>query len=397
MANEPTPTETAEVPSSTLSAFHKGIVSMADELEAATTATKAIATPPTKPAKASEDAPPSKPAETAKSSPAAKQGEPQLEEGEKWPRTAKDWDAFKKARKEREDVLSKERDELKKRLSELEPEYKALKEKPQLPADYEQLKKERDAYDEQLKLLNVERHPKFKAYYEGKTNTVIESAKRIVGKDKANDVERILKMPDGDFKDTQLEELISDLSPIKQSQVGAAINELSRIESERQGEIANAKANYEKVMADQQGQAQSAYKQAEQLVDSVIKELSEGDKAMPFLQSRKDDENWNKDVQQRLELTKRISLGGTKDPKDFVKIIANGLGLPVVLTQLDTALSRIAELEAQNASLSAAQPKTGEGAGAAPSGDLTEEMPKNANPQDITRWWGRQVQRGMGT
>jgi hypothetical protein len=319
--------------------------------------------------------------------------EPKEEEEEKRPHTAKEWEGFIAARKAKTSKLAAERDEWQKKYEESTKKPAEVKVEP--PPDYEQIKKERDLYDEQLRVVNIERHPKFVEYYKQQRNLQVDMAKQIVGPDKAAQIELLLGLPEGDYKDSQMDEFLSELSSFKAGRLSAVTNNLTAIETERQTEIKKAHENFDKIQAEQASGLQQRQKQMESLVEESIKGLTEGERSLPIFQTKQGDDEWNKCVTERLALAKQISLYGVKDPKDYVQIIAQGVTFPALLSQLDTTQKEVEQLKSQLKDLTAANPKPPKEEGAASNGE-SEDIPEGLGPMAIAAWTQRQAARHQG-
>jgi hypothetical protein len=278
------------------------------------------------------------------------------DEEEKWPRDAKDWKKYKAKKAEQLNAAITELDTTKAEKTALIAEIEKLR--GTIPTDeLNALKKEKDdltarvtEMDEVVKRTALAEHPRFKAYYEGLTKTQIEIAKGIVGADKAAEIERILGLPDGDYKDNQLEELSSDLPVVKQGRLVGILNRLSEIHAERAGELAKAREKVAQLTATEQQTAQQREQNKQQFVDKTLTAIAATDEFKPFMDSA------------AIDLAKRVVLGGTKDPADFVKMAARGLILtPKLLVALKAEQDKVAERDKIIASMKAATPGPGGG------------------------------------
>ena len=180
----------------------------------------------------------------------------------KIPKNQKDWEAYKVAEKNR---LAEKDAELAKVKSEME----ALRKAPPVSTVTDDdprivsTQKERDELSEKLRLVDITNHPKFKAYYDGKTNAQIDMAKRIVGTENAEAIATLLKLPDNEYRQGKIEELVSTLSPIQQSRVAGVLNSLNEIDIEREGQIEQAKKDY--VVYQEKAKTDAELKQKENL------------------------------------------------------------------------------------------------------------------------------------
>lgn len=317
------------------------------------------AQPPAQPApnpSATPNPPPVQPPEPPKTpEPAAAEGQ----DGPKWPRTAKDWDSYKKASKEREEAIAKERDAIKAERDSVKAEIEKLQ-KQGPSADLEALKKERDELSEKLRLVAVENHPKFKAHFEGRTNAQIELAKRIVGTEKATRIAEILKTPEGAWRDSQMDDFIADLNPMQQSRLGGVINALSEIGMEREREIANAKTTYERMTTEhktaQERQQKEFKDNAEKAFSSELSSLEDAKNPAGFLFQKKDgNEAWNKEITERVESAKNL-LFGKSNPETLTRAAFHAAAFPAVLKYAIERSEQVGKLEAQVKALTASNP-----------------------------------------
>jgi len=280
-----------------------------------------------------------------------------------------------RALKDSKAAIEKERDELRgkfesanKRIEEMEKAAKTPAQQARLEdnPEYQSLKKLVDAkekelndYSERLRLTNVEQHPRFQEYFKNKTDAAMGAAKSAAG----DRVVEVLKLPAGEFRDSQLEEIISELPQLKQVQLGNAIFALQQIEAERAGEIAKARENYQTIMAEQTRLQERQQAETRGVYDRVKAELTDKEKGLPVFQERAGDEEWNKGVRERLALIDH-SLAGKLAPEDFARQMCWATAAPALLQQLTAVTaekdSKIASLEKQITELRAVSPRPGE-------------------------------------
>lgn len=233
-----------------------------------------------KPAAPAAPAAPAKPIEPAKAVADDSDIPPEI----KSPKAREDWKTVKAAR----DQARKEADEYKAKLAEFEKrlaEQSAPKVPEELTKRMADLEREREELSERLRLVDVERHPKFQAYFEGKTQRLTEAAKNIVGQEHAAKVERIIKLTDAEQRSTMLDELMNELRPSQQTRLGAVVADIEALQQERAAEIGNARTRWEQLQeetkAQQQASAQARLAQADRLVAAAadLEAFKPGDKA----------------------------------------------------------------------------------------------------------------------
>jgi hypothetical protein len=277
------------------------------------------------------------------------------DEEKKWPRNAKDWEAYKKADKERLESVQRERDEIKAERDRVKSEIEQLKKSGPSP-ELESLKKEKAELDEQLRLVAVQNHPKFKAYFDNKVGAQLELAKRIVGTEREKQIVDLLSAPDGPLRDKQLEELSETLNSLQQGRLAGVINNITQIQAERESEIAKARENYDQLQKQQQESTLKQQQDFQRLFDSTIKLATDPKDGNPAFQKREGDDAWNTDVDQRLETAKTLLFGNPK-PEVITKAALAAVAYPAVLKQLQSTIQENESLKGQLKELQTAAPK----------------------------------------
>ena len=215
-------------------------------------------------------------------------------------------DAFRK--------IKEEKAQLAKQLEEL----KAGKfSNPDYDAQLKALQEERDALSERVRLLDVERHPEFIKKYEGRINGVFESVKSLVGTDGERLV-GLLKSPDSDYRNSQIDDIVEGLSPAKKAKLGALIVRYEEINSEKAAEISEAKSDYDAVISKYQQDNEQGTKAALEQATKTWQKVSENARALEIFEPRENDEEWNTELTQRLSLAQQI-FNGENSEEDLAK------------------------------------------------------------------------------
>lgn len=334
------PTETEQVsPQDAMKSFQAGLGQLTDETVPQTTTTTA----PVQAAPPKQDATPSEPKSVAQPTPVE----------EKIPRTSQEWKKFTVKRDADIAERDKQISDFKTKTAELEGRLKSGVSSPELDtlkSDLEKIKKERDEYDERLKVVAITQHPRFKQEFETRLNSQIELAKKIVPAEQQEAVERILNLPDGKFKDARVEELMETLSPVQISRIGSILNAVTEINGQRQEIIKNAGEEYAKMTTAQQEQAK---KRSDQM-ESALKESLAKAPEHP-LYKKSEDAEWNKDVDARLKQAETLARSSLS-VGDSTKIVLDHLALPVVQKQLESSKAEIEKLKGQIADFTGANP-----------------------------------------
>ena len=313
---------------------------------------------------------------------------PQAEGEEKWPRTSADWKKFTEGRKKEREELSSKIAELTKDRDTLNEKLKGLSSFQETP-EYKALVKERDEYSERLRMVEVTQHPKFKAHFDGRVNEQIALAKSIVGDGKADEVAKILSLPNGEWRNQQLRNFVSELDVYDQSRLGAVVNALSVIDAQKEAAINEAKTSYAALTESQKRAAEQAKLQQQssiqKLIDDGIKGITDSTKGNPVFQKRDGDDKWNAAVEKRIETVKGL-LTGEVSPQDIFKTAVNAVAYHQVLSDMQEMKTENDSLKKQIEKLTAAQPsitpagRGGNGNGPAPKMPVKPGM----NPREAT-------------
>jgi len=215
-------------------------------------------------------------------------------------------DAFRKIKEEKAQ-LAKQLEELKAGKST----------NPNFEAQLKALQEERDALSERVRLLDVERHPEFIKKYEGKINGVFESVKSLVGSDGERLV-GLLKSPESDYRNSQIDDIVEGLSPSKKAKLGALIVKYEEINSERASEISEAKQDYDAIISRYQQENEEGTKAALEQASKTWAKVSENASALEIFEPRENDEEWNSELNQRLSLAQQI-FNGENSEEDLAK------------------------------------------------------------------------------
>lgn len=188
---------------------------------------------------------------------------------------------------------------------------------PNFEAQLKALQEERDALSERVRLLDVERHPEFVKKYEGKINGVFDSVKNLVGSDGERLV-GLLKSPESDYRNSQIDDIVEGLSPAKKAKLGALIVKYEEINGERAAEISEAKQDYDAIISRYQQENEEGTKAALEQASKTWQKVSENARALEIFEPRENDEEWNSELNQRLSLAQQI-FNGENSEEDLAK------------------------------------------------------------------------------
>jgi hypothetical protein len=229
--------------------------------------------------------------------------------GDEWKSAkAADWKALKEAR----DAAAKEADLFKRQVADLQAK---IKDPSDLEKSMEALRAERDVYDEQLRLVAVERHPKFEGYFKAKVDTVLAGAKNVLGAEKAADLQKALRMPDGEQRDAAIEELTGDASALQQQRIAALLTRMDEITVERETEISKWRETASKFDTDQKTKLVEQKQNAEKILAGII---TGAVKDLEVFQPKPGDDKWNAETEQSLALARHL-FGGENTVEDLAR------------------------------------------------------------------------------
>ena len=215
-------------------------------------------------------------------------------------------DAFRK--------IKEEKAQLAKQLDELKAGKTA---NPNFESQLKTLQEERDALSERVRLLDIERHPEFVKKYEGKINGVFESVKGLVGTDGERLV-GLLKSPESDYRNSQIDDIVDGLSPSKKAKLGALIVRYDEINGEKAAEMSEAKSDYDAIISKYQQDNEQGTKAALESASKTWAKVSENARALEIFEPRDGDEEWNGELNQRLSLAQQI-FNGENSEEDLAK------------------------------------------------------------------------------
>lgn len=287
---------------------------------------------PTKLKVPAQPAPPAKPAPATPAKPAAE-----------YPRSAIQWEEWKKAERER---LTKE----------FEANHKPAAQAPN--GEFDKIKAERDQLAKHLQLVAIERDPSFNKEFDTASSAVLTAAKAAAGKSAA-DVEKILKMAPSEARDEAIEKLMQDVPPYKQTQIGYALAEMDKLRNLKDARIRESVENWEKLQS-QNIQQRTQQQQAEhgemvKVLDKTIAEWSDKEKGLPVLQKRDGDDAWNSQIDESVQLAKDI-FGGELDVDSLARASLWAATAPLLLRDNATLLEQLKAKDAELAQLKGLSP-----------------------------------------
>lgn len=261
---------------------------------------------------------------------------------------------FKKVKQSRDSAIA-ERDQFKSELAELKEKLSSANEseQSQIIAD---LKTQVNTLSGELKVTALEKHPEFRQQYEKKINHIVESAKTTVGEEHAARMGELISMAESPHRNSQIEEIMMELSTTQQARMGALLTRMDEVNAERQGALQNADATYAQLMEQQNAGAREAQEVESRAFDEVSQSMSS---ELEALRPREGDESWNNEVQSRLQQARQIFSGEGNTSKDLIEACHWAACGPKYREMLLVQLELNKRLRGNNADMAEATPSAG--------------------------------------
>lgn len=221
-------------------------------------------------------------------------------------------------------------------------------------AQLKTLQEERDALSERVRLLDIERHPEFVKKYEGKITGVFESMKTLVGTD-GDRLVGLLKSPENDYRNSQIDDIVENLSSAKRAKLGALIVKYDEINGEKSAEMSEAKADYDSIISKYQQENEQGTRAALESANKTWTKVSENARALEIFEPRENDEEWNTELNGRLSLAQQI-FNGENSEEDLAKAALWAAAAPKYRELLYSQVEINKRLKAELAKLRGSEP-----------------------------------------
>lgn len=270
------------------------------------------------------------------------------------------------------DSANKARDEFKAKTESYEKELGELRKAPKHNADIiKQLEAERDKYKGMFEEVAVELSPEFHAGYDAKLNAI----KAGLPAEAADQLMTLLQMPDSKSKRERVLELLDGADQFTLAQVARADEKIQEVIADKRSKLAKANETLGKIGAERKAKMEA---QAQEYSKSFTDELAKKQDAkegIVFFQRREEkapeDKAWNQGVSEREQVAKAI-YENNLSPSERAEAALAAASVPFMISNFTTQIqkkdSRIAELEATVAKMTASNPNLGGGGGGLPAG-----------------------------
>jgi hypothetical protein len=229
--------------------------------------------------------------------------------------------------------------------------------------EYKRLQQELAERIEKIRELDVREDKQFKAHFDGRMNQQLEIAKRAGG-DRAI---AVLKLPEGEYRDEQIDLLVSELPVSKGMQIAAAKSAMDQIGMEREAALKDEVSRHDQRRMERESQEKARMSTLEKTFSTVM----ETAKQNPIYQPREGDEEWNKGLAERLKLAQHI-YNGKLSPEDAAQAALWSAAAPTLVgiyhkekaaaeAEKAAFTAKISELEAELLKLRGQTPGAGAG------------------------------------
>lgn len=272
------------------------------------------------------------------------------------------YEAEQKAKKIAE-TLEAEKSALQKQIQDIALKAAA---KTEPPAETEAMKKRLAELEEVVSKTAIAEDPRFKARYDGQIAIEIESAKKLVPTDKADEFAELLAIPSSKKRTQLLKELTEGMDDFERGQVILAIKTIDNIASAKNAELANWKENKIHVEARQleEQQVNSARQKEIQEVAWAkgMAIVSSPETGMEVFRKAAGADEWNAKVDQRIASVQRI-LTSQNAPEKLVEIAAKAVAAEEYRQLFFAQRALVLKQSAELAALKAAEPEAADDGG----------------------------------
>lgn len=175
------------------------------------------------------------------------------------------------------------------------------------------IKQENKRLSEEIKKLSVERHPRFKAHFGAKEDSIVNIAKNAVGTERAAVVEQLLKQSPSDYRTERLEEMADGLSSLAQARLSRAIDDWDNTQAEKKAAIDTEAAKWDKTVAEEKADQQKRFEGVKTKFEGLAKLALEGSVNYDSFKEIDGDTEHNAKVANNREFIKKFMSGTLKE------------------------------------------------------------------------------------
>src|SRR6185503_7757850 len=147
------------------------------------------------------------------------------------------------------------------------------------------------------------------------------------------------------YRTEQIEAVLQELSPFKQTRFTVAVDDLEKAMAEKESIVKQARENFSQLerqnLEQLNARKEVEQKQCAQILDEVVEGLRDPKHGLPIFQTKDGDSEWNSKVNERLETLKALH-NGEYNERDKARWNAWAVAAPSLL---ETCKSQAAEIE----------------------------------------------------
>lgn len=217
---------------------------------------------------------------------------------------------------------------------------------------------ERDNLMARLEAVAVEKSPRFEAAFKPRVDAALAQARNAVGPDRSKRVEEILALPEGNYRDEQLEAIAGEIdNTFRRNKLVSAVAELDRVSEERRSLASRGSELYKQWQTEEQQNIQRKHQEDTQRALGTFDSEAQA---------------WKHIITPDDETMARNVFIGNADLSDAARASLWAVAGPKLAKQSMEKDQRIKELESELAKFRSVQPGTGN-AGGTP--QASDDMP----------------------
>lgn len=247
--------------------------------------------------------------------------------------------------------------------------------KTEPPAEVEAMKKRVAELEEVVSKTAITEDPRFKARYDGAIDAEIETAKKLVPSDKAEEFAEVLAMPVSKKRTQLLKELTEGMDDFERGGVLLSVRAIDGIASAKNVELAKFKENKVHVDAEQirQKETEAARIQEIQKVawTKGMAVVSSAETGLEVFRKAAGNDEWNAQVDQRIANVQRQL--SNLEPEKIVEMAARAVASEDYRQRFLASRILVKKLSSELDELKKAEPEAGNDGGDAPNAPDTDD------------------------
>lgn len=303
-------------------------------------------------------------------------------------RKASQWDELKDSFAKKEAAWKQEREQL---LAGKIPATATAGDLTKLPFDQlvthpevAKLKKERDEFFEDVRLIRTEKDPEFVAKFTAQREGVIKNLKFSVGGTGFEKIDKLLAEPASPYRDERIEQAMDGWKDATKARVHAAIATLDQVEFSRSAEAAQRAASWESRQANayRESEQRREHQQAQiqQIFENQLAQWQDPQNGMPYYQ-KTGDPRQDAVVDANVGLARQI-LAGNQTPEQLARYAMWAASAQRIYQQNEALMVELQKFQQQDTRFRESFPSTG------PAGwSVAEQQRQSANGHAFPATW----------